>query len=120
MILNSKDLLLFEINEILIIKIDPNVCKRPPSLLNLLNCNCLLALPIECFLHTSQHLILSSCETISPSPLNLYCTNMVHSKSMIFEKSSCQRHFICCLNQSSAKILRTFIFVLRHDIKRRF
>jgi len=101
---------MLEVDQIFIISVNPNISVRSPSSLNFFCCQLVLCLQLD---------LLFSFKIPSPGPLNLNCSNMVHCESMIFEKSSCQRHFIRCLNNSSAKISQALIFVLMHDIERR-
>jgi hypothetical protein len=44
---------------------------------------------------------------------------MIHGKSMIFEKSSGQRHLVSSLDNSSTIVSQALIFILMNDIKLR-
>ena len=53
----------------------------------------------------------------SPRPLDLDGGDMVHGESMIFEKSSSQRHFIGGLDQTGAEVSQASVFILDHHVE---
>ena len=104
------DLLLLEINQIFVVKVNPHIREASPRLLNLLSRNRLLR-----FLC----LLLPPLQASTPRPLNLDSTNVVHGKSVILKQPSSQTHLISRLNQSRAKVLQTAVLILGHDVERR-
>ena len=68
--------LLFEVDQIFVVLIDLNVCEGTPGVLKLLRSDLLLGLLIN---------LLATFLVAAPRPLNLYGSDMVHGKAMIFE-----------------------------------
>ena len=101
--------LMFEIDQIFIIPIDPNICIWSPGSLDFLCGQLVLGLELD---------LLLSLQVASPCPLNLNGCNMIHRKSMILEEPSCERHLVCCLDYSGAEISQALIFILMHNIER--
>lgn len=81
--------LLSEIDEIFIISINSYISVGSPGSLYFLSCHLIFSLELN---------LLLSLQESTPCPLYLNGSNMIHCKSMIFEKTSCQRHLIRCLN----------------------
>ena len=97
-----------EVDQIFVISVNSNVGVGSPSSLDLFSSELIFGLEFN---------LLFSLEITSPSPLNLDCCNVVHRKSMIFEKSSRKRHFVCGLNDGSTEISQALIFILVHNIE---
>ena len=97
-----------KVNKILVIPIDSDICKRSPSSLNLLSCHLVFGFEF--------HFLLSFKET-TPCPLDLYCSNMVHCKPMIFKQSSGQTHFISRLYYRSTEVPEALVFIFMHDVE---
>ena len=97
-----------EINQIFVISVNSYIGVWSPCSLYLLSGNLVL-----CF---QLNLLLSLKET-SPCPLNLNSSNMIHSKSVVFEKTSGQWHFVCCLDQGGTKVSQTCIFIFLHYVE---
>ena len=68
--------LLFKVDQIFVILIDLDVCEGTPGCLNLLSSNLLFGLLIN---------LLATFLVTAPRPLNLYGSDMVHGKAMVFE-----------------------------------
>ena len=68
--------LLFEVDQIFVVLIDLNVCEGTPGVLKLFRSDLLLGLLIN---------LLATFLVAAPRPLNLYGSDMVHGKAMIFE-----------------------------------
>ena len=100
--------LVTEIDEILVIPVDPDVRKRSPCSLYLLDSQMLLTLLLD---------LLLPIKIAPPSPLDLNGSYMVHGKSMILKKPTSQGHFVGSLNQRRAEISQTLIFVFVHHVK---
>ena len=100
--------LLLEVNEVFVIHVNPDIGERAPCLLNPFASNGFLAL--RCALAS----FLQAC---SPGPLDLDGADMVHGKPMVLEQSSRQTHLVRGLNERSAEVLETFIFISSHVIE---
>ena len=101
---------LSEVNQIFIIPVDPHIGVASPRFLNFLCGYLIFGLKFN---------FLLSFQESSPCPLNLNGCNMIHGKSMIFEKSSGQRHLVSSLDNSSTIVSQALIFILMNDIKLR-
>lgn len=107
---NPRHLLFFKVNQVFVILEDPDVGKSSPSILNFFSSYSLLRLLLNLFL-----LFLVT----SPSPLDLNCCDMIHGESVVFEKSSCQWHFIRWLNNTRTEVTHALFFALLHVIEGR-
>lgn len=87
--------LVFEVDEIFVISVDPHVGVRSPSPLDLLRSHLILGFELDLFL---------ALKISSPGPLDLDGSNMVHGESVIFEKPSSQGHFVGGLDYSCTEI----------------
>jgi hypothetical protein len=73
------DLLFFEVNKVLVVLKDSDVCKGAPCVLNFLGSDGLAGLLLD---------LLLALFVAAPGPLNLNGCDMVHRKSVVFEKSA--------------------------------
>ena len=103
-------LLFFEVDEILIVVEDPNICESSPGILYFFCCNRLAGL-LKSLLFT-----LLECP---PSPLDLDCSNVVHRESVILEQSASERHLVCRLDKTCTKVTHALILAAGIIIKRR-
>ena len=101
--------LVLEVDEILVVSVDPHVRIRPPGSLDLFCGDLVLRFEFDLFL---------AFKVASPGPLDLNGCNMVHGESMVFEKSSGQGHLVRCLDNSSTEIAQTLILIFMHHVER--
>lgn len=94
--------LILEVDKILVVFENFNICKFSPSSLNLLSCNFF-------FWFLWNFLLLLS--IISIRPLDLDWSYMIHWKDVIFIQSSCKTHLKSCLNFSSTKVWEAVILL---------
>jgi len=99
-----------EVNQVLVVTIDPHVSEAPPCALDLLCRHLVFSFKL--------HFLLSF-EESSPGPLYLNSCNVIHCKAMIFEKSSGETHLVRGLNNSRAEVSQALIFIFMHHIKAR-
>ena len=99
---------MFKVDKIFIILIDPYVGVTSPSSLDHLVSKNIFGLELN--------LLLPLYET-PPSPLNLNGSNVIHGESVIFKQPPSQTHFISSLDDSSAIIPQTLVFILMHNIE---
>ena len=101
---------LSKVNQILVIPINSYVCISSPCFLNLLSRKLIFGFELNFFL---------SFQESSPGPLDLYGGDMVHRKSVIFEKSPCKRHLVSSLNNCSTIVSQALVFILMNHIELR-
>lgn len=99
---------MFKVYQVFVVLVDVHVRESSPGFLDFLSSDILLALLL---------LLALFLEVRTPGPLNLNGTDMVHSETVVLKKSSCQTHFVRCLNQRCAEILHATIFVFSQHIE---
>ena len=104
----KRSLLLFKVDQVLVVLENLDVGESAPGSLNFFCCD-------NIFRFLSH--FLSSLLVTTPSPLNLDRSDMIHSKAMILEKTSCERHFVCCLDQAGTKVSHALLLILCHHIE---
>ena len=102
--------LVFEIYKIFIVAVNPNISVGAPSSLDLLSGHLVLCFQLD---------LLFSLNEPSPRPLNLDGSNVVHSKTVVFEQASRKGHFISCLDNGRAEVSEALILIFMHDIEGR-
>jgi hypothetical protein len=103
-----ENLLLLEVDQVLIVKVNTHICERSPCFLKLFSRESLLA-----FLS----LLAAALQACSPCPLNLDRTNVVHCETMVLEQASCQTHFVSGLDESRTEVLHAPILIFSHDVE---
>ena len=99
---------LLEVNQVFVISVDPHVCVRSPSSLDFLSGKLIFCFQFHFFL---------AFKIASPGPLNLNSSNMVHRKSVVLEKSSCERHLVGCLDECRTEITKALILIFVHHVE---
>ena len=102
--------LFLEVNQILVISVDPHICVWSPCSLYFFSCELIFCFEFNFFL---------SLKIASPCPLNLNSCNMVHSKPMILEKSPSQTHLVSSLYECCTEVSQALVLVLVHHVERR-
>lgn len=91
-----------EVDEILVILVNPHVSKRSPSPLYFLSCQLVFRFHL--------HFLLALEET-TPGPLNLNSGDVIHSKPVVLKQPSGQRHLVGRLDDGCAEVSKTLIFI---------
>ena len=92
---------LLEVDQVFVIAEDLDVGVCTPGFLNSFSCNLVLRL---------LHFLLFAFEESTPRPLNLDGGNVVHSESMILEKTSSKTHLIRSLDECRAEVTKAVLF----------
>jgi len=104
------NLLLLEVDQILIVGVDANVCKSTPCFLYFFSSDRLLRLLLA---------LSFGLQVWAPGPLDLDRTDMVHRKTMILKQSPRQRHLVSCLDQRCTEVLHATVFIFCHHVEGR-
>ena len=100
---HAGNLLLLEVDQVLVVLEDLDVCEAAPGVLNLLSGELVLR-----FLSDLATLFLEA----APGPLDLDGSDVVHGEPVVFEKSTSQRHLVGGLDESGTEVFHGLILAL--------
>jgi len=98
-----------EVDQVLIVPVDPHVSERPPCSLDLLCGHGVLGLQLHFFLALQE---------ATPGPLDLNGGYVIHRKPVVLEQPPSQGHLVSGLDDGCAEVTQALVFVSVSHVER--